>query len=287
MGGLKKYMPVTFVTAWIGSLALAGIPPFSGFFSKDAIIEAVHYSTIPGSGFAYFAVMTGVFVTALYTFRLLFMTFYGKPRMDEHTRQHLKESPLSVTVPLIMLAIPSVIIGFIYIDPMLFGGFFGSSIVVAGEHDVLAELGKSWHGVGPFIAHGLGSLPLLLAVAGILAAWLMYIKFTHWPALVAKRFSLVYTVLVNKYWVDELYFVTFAAGARKVGGLLWKMGDARIIDGLFVNGSARVVAWTSSWVRGVQSGYVYHYAFAMIIGLVLMLTYFLPSLVEGFMALIT
>ena len=284
MGGLKKYMPVTFVTAWIGSLALAGIPPFAGFFSKDAIIEAVHYSNIPGSGFAYFAVMTGVFVTAFYSFRLLFMTFYGKPRMDEHTRRHLKESPLVVTVPLIMLAIPSVIIGIIYIDPMLFSGFFGSSIFVASEHDVLAELGRSWHGIGPFIAHGLQAPPFLLAVAGILVAWLMYMKFTHWPAVIAKRFSAIYTMLVNKYWFDELYFVTFAAGARKLGGVLWKTGDARIIDGWVVNGSARVVRLLSAKTRGVQTGYVYHYAFAMIIGLLLLLTFFLPTLAEGFSA---
>lgn len=281
MGGLKKYMPVTFVTAWIGSLALAGIPPFAGFFSKDAIIEAVHHSEIWGSGFAYFSVMTGVFVTAFYSFRLLFMTFHGKPRMDDHTRDHLKESPLVVTIPLIMLAIPSVIAGIIFIDPMLFSGFFGSAIVVAKEHDVLAELGRSWHGIGPFIAHGLKAPPFFLAIAGILTAWLMYMKFTHWPAAFAKRLKPIYELLVNKYWIDEIYMATFAAGARNLGRLFWKLGDVRVIDGLFVNGSARVVAWISARIRGVQTGYVYHYAFAMIIGLFLLLTFFLPSLVQG------
>lgn len=164
---------------------------------------------------------------------------------------------------------------------MLFKDFFGGSIVVAKEHDVLAELGREWRGIGPFIAHGLKALPFFLALSGILVAWLMYMKFIHWPAAIARRLKPVYVLLVNKYWIDELYFVAFATGARKLGSLCWKLGDVRIIDGLFVNGSARVVGWISARVRKMQTGYVYHYAFAMIIGLFLLLTFFLPSLVEG------
>jgi len=275
MGGLRKYMPVTFITAWVGSLALAGIPPFAGFFSKDAIIEAVHLSNIPGSGFAYFAVITGVFVTAFYSFRMLFMTFYGKPRMDEHTRDHLRESPFVVTLPLVMLAIPSLVIGLIAIEPMLFSNYFKGVISVSSAHDVIGQLGKHWHGIGPFIAHGLRSLPFLLAISGIVAAWLFYMKFPHWPGLVTARIQWLYDLLLRKYGFDEFNEVVFAGGARKLGQLLWSVGDVKIIDGFFVNGSARVVGLFSAAVRHIQSGYVNHYAFAMIIGLFLLLTLFL------------
>ncbi len=281
MGGLKKYMPVTFVTAWIGSLALAGIPPFAGFFSKDAIIEAVYLAKVPGSGFAYFAVLSGVFVTAFYSFRLLFLTFHGKERMDEHTRKHLKESPLVVTVPLIMLAIPSVIAGALYAYPMLYGHFFGGSIHVTHAHDVLHELGEEWHDMPVYEAviryalHGLIHVPFWLAVSGMLGAWLCYIKYPHWPERISTRFSFIYKMLVNKYWVDEVYFRVFADGARGAGRLLWRIGDVFLIDGAIVNGSAKIVARVSAIVRGVQSGYVYHYAFAMIVGLFLLITIFL------------
>jgi NADH-quinone oxidoreductase subunit L len=281
MGGLKKYMPVTFVTAWIGSLALCGIPPFAGFFSKDAIIEAVHLSTLPGSGFAYFAVVSGVFVTAFYSFRLLFLTFHGKERMDEETRKHLKESPLVVTFPLIMLAIPSVVAGALYVYPMLYGHFFGNSIHVAAAHDVLRELGEEWHDMPVYEAiirytlRGLLHLPFWLAFAGILGAWLCYIKYPHWPERISTRFSLIYSLLVNKYWLDAIYFRVFADGARAVGRAFWRIGDVFLIDGAIVNGSAKLVARVSSMVRGVQSGYVYHYAFAMIVGLFLLITIFL------------
>ena len=273
MGGLKKYMPFTFITAWVGTLALTGIPPFAGFFSKDAIIEAVHHSTLPGAGFAYVAVLAGVFVTALYSFRLMFLAFYGTPRMDEHTRKHLHESPAVVVIPLILLAIPSVVAGWIYIKPMLFGNFFGDAIKVLPQHNVLAQI--KFDGIGPFIAHGLQSAPFILAVLGFGLAWLLYLREPHLPDRIRDHVKPLYNLLVRKYGFDEFNQKVFAGGARGLGGLLWRIGDVKIIDGLAVNGTARAIGWLSSVVRHVQSGYIYHYAFAMIIGLFLLMTFFL------------
>ncbi len=275
MGGLKKYMPITFVTAWVGSLALAGIPPFAGFFSKDMIIEAVHYSTLPGSGFAYAAVLGGVFVTALYTFRMLFLVFYGKPRMDEHTKHHLHESPWVVTVPLVLLAIPSFVIGFMTFEPVLFGGYFAEAIKVLPGHDVVGRIARGYQGLGPFVAHGLQAAPFALAVAGMLLAWLLYLRYPHLPDQLRERAKLAYNVLLNKYYADEFNEFVFARGARAFGRLLWKVGDVKLIDGLAVNGTARLIGWISSAVRHIQSGYVYHYAFAMILGVFLLITFFL------------
>jgi NADH-quinone oxidoreductase subunit L len=281
MGGLKNYMPITYITAFIGSLALAGIPPFAGFFSKDAIIEAVHASHRAGSGFAYAAVLAGVFVTAFYSFRLLFMTFHGKPRMDEHTQHHLKESPWVVTVPLIMLAIPSLLAGAYFAQPLLFGGFFGDAISVAPAHDVLAHVGehyvdKPWWSVAlGFIAHAAAPGPLWLAVGGIALAWLFYIEKPEYPGMVRKHAGVLYCILDRKYKFDEFYQLVFADGARGLGRLLWRVGDVLLIDGLAVNGTARVIGWVSGVIRHVQSGYVYHYAFFMIVGLFLLLTWFL------------
>ncbi len=275
MGGLKKYMPITFITAWIGALALAGIPPFAGFFSKDMIIEAVHLSQLPGSGFAYVAVLSGVFVTALYTFRMLFLTFEGKPRMDEHTLSHVKESPWVVTVPLILLAIPSFLIGALMVEPLLFENYFGASLKVLAAHDVVAQLGRQYQGLWSFVTHALISAPFLLAVGGIFTAWLLYIRYPHLPDLISKRIRMVYMILVNKYFADEFNNFVFAGGARSFGRLLWKIGDVKLIDGLAVNGTARVIGWVSAAIRHVQSGYVYHYAFAMILGLFLLITFFL------------
>ena len=215
MGGLKKFMPVTFITAWIGTLALTGIPPFAGFFSKDAIIEAVHHSKLPGAGFAYVAVLAGVFVTALYSFRLMFLAFYGKPRMDDHTRKHLHESPLVVIIPLILLAIPSFVAGWIYIKPMLFGSFFGDAIKVLPQHNVLAKI--SFEGIGPFIAHGLQSAPFVLAVLGFWLAWLLYLRQPHWPDLIRVRLQPLYNLLIRNYGFDEFYQKVFAGGARRLG----------------------------------------------------------------------
>jgi NADH-quinone oxidoreductase subunit L len=275
MGGLKKYMPWTFATAWIGTLALTGVPPFAGFFSKDAIIEAVRHSQLPGSGFAYLAVLSGVFVTAFYSFRLLFLAFYGSPRMDEHSRHHLHESPPVVVGPLMLLAIPSTLAGWWAIEPLLYGGFFGDSIRVLPVHDVLARLARDFHGIGPFVAHGLQSLPFLLAFAGFALAWLFYIQSPHLPDLMRDRFLAIYTVLARKYYADDFNELVFAGGARRLGRLLWQKGDVRLIDGVLVNGSARLVGWVAAAVRQVQSGYIYHYAFAMIIGLFLLMTFFL------------
>ncbi|MHB8257892.1 MAG: NADH-quinone oxidoreductase subunit L [Acidiferrobacterales bacterium] len=275
MGGLRKYMPWTLVTAWVGSLALTGFPPFSGFFSKDAIIEAVARSHLPGAGFAYFAVMTGVFVTALYTFRMMFLAFYGEPRMDEHTRKHLKESPAVVVIPLVLLAIPSAIAGWLGLAPLLFGKFFGTSIEVLPQHPAVREMALHFAGDGPFIAHGLQSAPLLLAVLGFATAWFAYIRYPQIPGLIRERAGLLYEILIRKYGFDEFNEVVFVSGARAAGRLLWKIGDVKLIDGLMVNGTARVIAWASTVARRIQSGYIYHYAFAMIIGLFFLMTFFL------------
>ena len=277
MGGLRKYLPITWITSLIGSLALIGFPGFAGFFSKDAIIEAVHHSNLPGSGIVYVAVLLGVFITALYSFRMYFLVFHGEERMDEHTREHLHETPAVVTVPLILLAIPSVVIGWLYIEPMLFGGHFGSSIVVAPEHNVLGALGETYHGQWRMILHGLVSAPFWLAVAGVASAWYLYIKRPELPARIAERFQWLHGFLERKYGFDELNQFLFAGGARGVGTAFWRIGDATLIDGLMVNGTARLIGWVSAVIRHVQSGYLYHYAFAMIIGLMLLMSIFVVS----------
>jgi NADH-quinone oxidoreductase subunit L len=277
MGGLGRRMPVTFITAWIGSLALAGIPPFAGFFSKDMIIEAVHLSKLPGSGLAYIAVLLGVLVTAFYSFRMLFLVFYGKPRMDEETYEHVHESPWVVTVPLVLLALPSIFIGWTAIEPLLFGKYFGESIRVAPAHDVLGALKAAYHGVGPMIAHGLQSAPFLLAITGIGLAWLLYLRYPDVPEQIRANLSHVYTVLAKKYYFDEVYSFLFAGGAVRVGTALWRWGDVHVIDGILVNGTARAIGWFSTVARQVQTGYVYHYAFAMILGLFLLITFYLRA----------
>ena len=274
MGGLKKYMPITYWTALIGSLALIGFPGFSGFFSKDAIIEAVRDSHLPGAGFAYAAVLSGVFVTALYTFRMFFLVFHGKERMDPHTREHLRESPGVVTVPLILLAIPSLLVGFFTVRPLLFGDYFGTAIKVLPAHDVVARLGEHFTGPLSFMLHGFLAAPFWLAMAGVFTAWFVYLKRPDMADAARKRFALLYTVLVNKYGFDEFNEFFFARGGRGAGRLLWRIGDALLIDGLLVNGTARAVGWFARVARNVQSGYLYHYAFAMIIGLLLLLTWF-------------
>jgi len=195
--------------------------------------------------------------------------------MDEHVRQHVRESPLVVTFPLVMLAIPSVLAGGMYIEPMLFGNLFGSSIAVAPEHAVLAEMGRDYHGIGPFIAHGLQALPFFLAVAGIVIAWLLYIRYPDLPKAITDKLAFLHTLLVRKYFLDDFNEIVLAAGARKIGTFFWKVGDVNVIDGLAVNGTARVVRWVASIVRYMQTGYVYHYAFAMILGLFLLMTFFL------------
>lgn len=273
MGGLRKYMPITYATALIGSLALIGFPGFSGFFSKDGIIEAVHHSELWGADIAYLAVLSGVFVTALYSFRMFFMTFHGRERMDDHTREHLHEAPWVVTGPLILLAIPSVIIGWWWAEPMLFGGYFGEAIRVAPEHDTLARLGEGYHGLGAFLLHGLMAPPFWLAALGVFTAWFLYIKRPDLPAKIVARVRPLHIILVEKYGHDRFNDWFFGGGTRGLGGLLWRVGDRTLIDGLVVNGSAKAVAWFSSAFRRIQTGYLYTYAFAMIIGLLLLLQF--------------
>ncbi|MGB7934829.1 MAG: NADH-quinone oxidoreductase subunit L [Gammaproteobacteria bacterium] len=273
MGGLRKYMPWTWATFLIGSLALIGTPFFSGFYSKDTIIEAVHDSHIPGAGIAYWAVLLGVFVTALYSFRLYFTVFHGEPRMDHHTREHLHETPWVVVGPLVLLAIPSVIAGY-WLGPVVFGSYFEGAIYVAPAHDVLGELAGHYHGLLGFTLHAFGGPAVYLAAAGTATAWYIYMKNPDIAGNLARRFSGIYRLLVNKYYADDFNDAVFAGGARGVGRLLWKLGDTLLIDGLIINGSARMVGWVAGVVRQVQSGYLYHYAFSMIIGLLLLLFWF-------------
>ena len=273
MGGLWKTMPITWFTMLVGTLALVGFPGFSGFFSKDAIIDATHHSSLPGAGIVYLIVLGSVLITSLYSFRLFFLVFHGKERMDEHTREHLHETPAVVTVPLMVLAIPSAIIGWFFVVPVLFGGYFGSSIFVApGGHDVLAEMAKTWPGAMQFVLGGFFHWPFILAVAGFLIAWIMYIKRPEFPDRLVAHTRVVYDILVRKYGFDELYQFLFAGGAREVGGLFWRLGDQGLIDGLVVNGTARAVGWFSGVARRIQSGFLYDYAFAMIIGLLVLMS---------------
>ncbi len=287
MGGLAKYMPVTAVTCWIGALALIGTPFFSGFYSKDALIEAVGESHRWGATYAYYCVLGGVFVTALYTFRLIFLTFHGKERFGQapddhghgpgdHGHGHLPhESPWVVTAPLVALAIPSVIVGYLAIGPLLFGGAFGEAIYVAGANDVVAELGREYHGPVAFALHGLKALPFWLALAGVLSAWLLYLRRPGLAERLATRLAALRTVLVNKYYFDWVNEKLLAPLARLIGKLLWKGGDQLLIDGALVNGSARVVGWAAATGRRIQTGYLYTYAFWMVIGLAVLLGWFL------------
>ncbi len=271
MGGLRKYMPITFVCSVLGTLALIGFPGFSGFYSKDAIVMAVHDATRPGAGYAYWLLFLGVFVTAMYSRRKLYMAFFGQPRMDEHTKSHLHESPWVVTVPLVLLAIPSVGIAWWATEPMLFGNFFGDSIFNRAGTDPLAHMRELWHGAASFAAHGFVTAPVWLALGGFALATLMYLLS---PAL-GNRFensaNPIRTTLENKYWFDELYQKVFAAGGLGLGKLFWKAGDQAVIDGAIVNGSAKTVGLLAAVTRKLQTGYLYHYAFAMILGVIALL----------------
>ena len=289
MGGVRKYMPITWITFLLGSLALIGTPLFSGFYSKDSIIEAVHESHLAGASFAYFAVLAGVFITAFYSFRLYFLVFHGKERYDQnpdahhddhqgaHDDHHHKphESPWVVTVPLVLLAIPSVVIGFMTIQPMLFGDFFKSVITVNLEkHPAMEELANLFHGPAQMALHGLTAAPFWLALAGVVTAWYMYMRHPALPAAIKAKCGPLYTLLENKYYLDWFNENVLARGARVLGTGLWKIGDQKVIDGALVNGSWKIVGWVSSIVRRLQSGYIYHYAFGMIIGVFVLMTYF-------------
>ncbi len=294
MGGLRKYMPITWITSLIGSLALIGTPFFSGFYSKDSIIEAVGMSHLPGSGFAYVAVVAGVFVTAFYSFRMYFLVFHGEERFGKSHHDHEgdhddeeistdhhhglapgqkpHETSWVVTLPLILLAIPSVLIGFITIEPMLFGDYFLDAIYISHEHHALAEMREEFHGAFAMALHALITLPFWLALAGAGSAWFFYMKRPDIPAAIKHRFEIIYTVLDQKYYFDRFNDWFFAGGARGASRLLWKFGDVKLIDGFFVNGSAKVVGMFSGVLRTFQTGYVYHYAFWMIIGVSALLT---------------
>ena len=292
MGGLRRYMPITWITALVGSLALIGTPLFAGFYSKDSIIEAVHASHLWGSGFAYFAVIVGVFVTAFYSFRMYFLVFHGRERFhhkpfpgeDDHHDDHddhgtaaahaPHESPWVVTVPLVLLAIPSVVIGFMTIAPMLYGDFFKDSIIVNLErHPAMEELAKEFHGAAAMALHGLTQLPFWLALSGVLLAYVFYLVKPEIPQAIKARFSFVNRVLENKYYFDWFNENVLAAGARMIGIGLWKGGDVGLIDGAVINGSARLVGSVSSVVRRVQTGYLYWYALVMILGVMGLMTW--------------
>ncbi|OIQ92803.1 NADH-quinone oxidoreductase subunit L [mine drainage metagenome] len=296
MGNLKKYMPVTWITSLIGSLALIGTPFLSGFYSKDSIIEAAKFSTISGSGFAYFAVLASVFVTAFYSFRMYFLVFHGSEKWrvvkhdahhgDDHAHHHglsptddPHEPGWVIKLPLILLAVPSLIIGYFAVEPMLFGEFFKGVIFVdAASHPAMHELTHHWHtifhsSVGMAL-HGFMSLPFVLAASGVILAWFFYIKRPDIPAKIQLKFSFIYYILENKYGFDSFNDRVFAAGSRFIGNKLWQIGDVKIIDGGMVNGTANLIGKLSGVMRKLQTGLIYHYAFAMIIGVFLMLTFF-------------
>ena len=291
MGGVRKYMPITWITSLLGSLALIGTPLFSGFYSKDSIIEAVHLSHLPAAAFANFAVLAGVFVTAFYSFRMYFLVFHGKERYDQnpdahhghdhhhghddHGHEKPHESPWVVTVPLVLLAIPSVVIGFMTIQPMLYGEFFKDVIFIdAVKHPAMKELAESFHGPVAMALHGLSTAPFWLALAGVVTAWYMYLVNPKVPAFFARALRPLIVVMENKYFMDWINENILAKGARGLGSGLWKVGDRAIIDGFFVNGSWKVVGMVSGVVRWFQSGYLYHYALVMILGVFVLMTYF-------------
>ncbi|MCX7209537.1 MAG: NADH-quinone oxidoreductase subunit L [Burkholderiales bacterium] len=292
MGGLRKYMPITWITALLGSLALIGTPFFSGFYSKDSIIEAVHASHIWGAEFAQFAVLAGVFVTAFYSFRMYFLVFHGKERFgqahhhaadDHHGDEHHglapgekpHEAPWVVTLPLVLLAIPSVLIGYVAIEPMLFGDFFKGVIFVNASHPAMAELGEHFQCATAMAVHAFTTLPFMLAAGGVVTAWYFYLINPAVPTWIKKQFHFIYVILDNKYYMDKFNEVVFAGGARRIGSALSNVGDRNLIDGLIVNGSGRVVNWCSGVVRTLQTGYIYHYAFTMILAIALYLGYLL------------
>jgi NADH-quinone oxidoreductase subunit L len=300
MGGLRKYMPWTWITLLVGSLALIGTPLFAGFYSKDSIIEAVRASHLPGAGFASLSVVAGVFVTAFYSFRLYFLVFHGEERFrhkpfppeddhahdDHHDAHHdvtPHESPWVVTLPLILLAIPSVVIGYFTIQPMLFGDFFKDSIFINAEaHPAMEELKNDFHGAGAMALHALGSLPFWLALAGVVTAWLFYLKMPSIPAALDRNLKPLRKLLENKYYMDWFNENVLAAGARALGTGLWKGGDVAVIDG-GINGSARAIGWLAGVVRLVQTGHLYWYALVMLLGLFALMTWRLWPFLAGLM----
>ena len=276
MGALRKKMPITYITALIGTLALIGFPGFAGFYSKDMIIEAVHFSNLPFADWVYYAVVFGVFITAFYSLRMFFMVFHGESRLDQHTEEHVHETALSITVPLIVLAIPSVIIGYLTIEPMLFTGWLENSIYIdASAHGSVAALKEHFHSAFGLMLHAIATVPFWMMVGGSLAAWVFTLYRTDWAKKIQERFHRTNYVLKSLYGFDRLNDIVFVNGSRKLGEFLWRISDMTIIDHFVVNGSARLMRFMGSVIRPVQTGYLYHYAFFMIIGLMLVLTWVL------------
>lgn len=275
MGGLYKYMPITYATFLVGCLALVALPPFSGFYSKDIIIDAVAHASVPGASYAYFCVVAGTFVTALYTFRAFFLTFHTKERMDEETRAHLHETPAVVWLPLVILTVPSIVLGWILIEPLLFAQhtWLSGSIFVLPQHQVLMHIGEHFAGPLAMAEHAVRSLPFWLVLAGISTAWLCYVKHPHWPAVIAKRGAWFYRILVAKYGFDQFNQWFFVRGSRELARYFYKICDKKVIDEFLVEGSARVVVFGSRIARRIQSGYLYHYALIMVLGLVVLLSF--------------
>jgi len=290
MGGLRKYMPITWITSLLGSLALIGTPFFSGFYSKDSIILALGASNLAAAPIALTAAVAGVFVTAFYSFRMYFLVFHGKEHFhhkpfpgehdhhddDGHGHAHTPhESPWVVTVPLLLLAIPSVVIGYLTIEPLLFGDFLKDAVHVdAARHPAMANLAEHFHGAAAMAAHSLHTLPLWLAVGGVVTAYVFYMLVPAVPAFFARALAPLVTLMENKYYMDWINEHIFAAGARLLGRGLWKVGDVTLIDGAAVNGSARLVGWIGSLVRLLQTGYIYHYALVMLVGVFALMTWF-------------
>ena len=275
MGGLRRYLPITWLTSLIGTLSLVGFPGFSGFFSKDALIEAVGHAERAGATYAWLCLLIGVFVTALYSFRMYFLVFHGPERLDAETKSHLHESPWVITVPLVLLAIPSAIIGWPTISPVVFGDYFGSAIFVLEQHNVLGELAGEFHGPFAYIVHAFSAPVPYLAFAGAITAWYLYLRKPAFAEAIRLRFSWLYTLLMNKYYFDDFNDKVLARGSRGLGSVFWQLGDVMLIDNGLVNGSARLVGWASQVSRQLQSGYLYHYAFAMIIGLAVLVGWLL------------
>lgn len=269
MGGLARYLPVTYFTFLMGSLALCAIPPFAGFYSKDIIIEATHLSALPGAAYASFCVQAGAFITALYTFRALFLTFHTQERFDPALRGHIQESPWVVLLPLIALAIPSVIAGALLIGPMLFSTprLLGDSIFVLPQHDVIRQLGTDYHGALAMALHAISSLTFWLVIAGLVTAWLFNVRFPQWAVALKQRFSLLYAIMLHKFGFDAFNRAVLVKGTRETGELLYTVSDLTIIDGICVNGSGEAVRWFARFVRRMQTGYLYHYTLVMVLGL--------------------
>jgi len=276
MGGLARYLPVTYFTFLIGSLALSALPPFAGFYSKDVIIEATRLSTLPGAGYAYFCVQAGAFFTALYTFRALFLTFHTEERFDPALQGKIHESPWVVLLPLLALAVPSVIVGALLIGPMLFSTprLLGDSVFILPQHDVIKQLGADYHGVLAMAFEAMNGLTFWLVIAGVAAAWIFNVGFTGWTATLKQRFSWLYAILVHKYGFDEFNQAVLVKGTRETGEALYTVSDLKVIDGICVNGSGEAVRWFARVSRHLQTGYLYHYTLVMVLGLMCFLVWY-------------